>query len=483
MTLILALDQGTTSSRAAFVDQNGAIVAITKREFPQIYPRPGLVEHNPIEIWNSLVAAIQELFEKHPPKEEIAAIGISNQRETCLLWDRETLEPVGNAIVWQDRRTAPRCDALREEGKEEMIHKITGLRLDPYFSGTKLEYLFETHKGRNLCCGTIDSWLIAKLSAGKSFTTDWTNASRTLLFDIEKLTWSSELCSLFSVPQTALASPLPSISNFGTATLPGLFDAIPIGGVAGDQQAATFGQCCFTPGMAKVTYGTGAFVLLNIGEKRKTETSLLTTLLCCREKAIYALEGSLFTTGALITWLVEGLEMISTPSELEEIALDSSDGVYFVPALSGLGAPYWNPYARGMLLGLTRGTKKGHIARAALEGIAFRVTDVLKVMQRDEKLSLLRADGGSAKSDLLLQIQSDFLQIPVERPKQTELSIVGAAFLAGLSSGVWKNHEELEKLWERDKLFSPTLSFDSAQEKYTSWIKALETAIHWRASL
>ena len=487
---ILALDQGTTSSRAILFDRAGRIHGMAQQEFPQIFPQPGWVEHDANELWASQLAVAQEVLKTHDvPAGQIAAIGISNQRETTLLWNRETGSPIGNAIVWQDRRTAGLCDTLRDQGKAQMIQNKSGLVLDAYFSASKVKWLLDhvpgarAHAERGeLAFGTIDSWLAFKLCG--VHVTDTSNASRTMLFNIDSMNWDTELLELFGIPRSLLPEVVPSSGVVGS-TFAELFGApIPIAGIAGDQQAATFGQACHAAGMAKNTYGTGCFMLMNTGTKRvKSHNNLLTTVGWTLGETDYMLEGSVFMAGATVQWLRDGLGIIQHASEIEALATSVSDagGVMFVPAFSGLGAPYWDPYARGTIVGLTRGATKAHIARAALEGIAYQSADLLDAMQKDALLPLteLRVDGGAARNDLLMQFQADILGVPVVRPVVTETTALGAAYLAGLAVGYWASREELARHWREERRFIPQMSLDERSSRMHQWRRAIERAQHW----
>ncbi|MBL4883699.1 MAG: glycerol kinase GlpK [Planctomycetaceae bacterium] len=491
---ILALDQGTTSSRAILFDDQGQPVAQEQQEFRQIFPSPGHVEHDPKEIWESqLTVARSVLANSQTDADNIAAIGITNQRETIVLWERETGKTIGNAIVWQSRISNHICDRLKAEGLEQTIREKTGLVLDPYFSGTKLTWLLENDselKSRasrgEILCGTIDSYLIWKLTGGKSHVTDVSNASRTLLFDIHTQEWCDELLKIFGVPRAMLPEVVDS-SGVVAHTDPEIFGkSIPIAGVAGDQQAATFGQICFEPGMAKNTYGTGCFMLMNIGNKpRVSENGLLTTIgWRINGETVYCLEGSIFIAGAAIQWLRDGLEIISSADQTEQLATSVSDtgGVYFVPAFVGLGAPYWDAEARGLMIGLTRGTTRAHIVRAALESIAYQTYDVLDAMKRDSGINLaeLRVDGGATANDFLMQYQADILQTAVHRPVIQETTALGAAYLAGLGVGVWESQAEIAKKWTLDKEFNPQIDLAESQGHLTDWHRAIERSQGWQ---
>jgi glycerol kinase len=467
MKFILALDQGTTGSRAIIYDKRGKKIASAYREFPQYFPQPGWVEHDPEEIWQSVYATIQQVIAKVPPA-SIAAIGITNQRETTVIWDRRTGHPVYNAIVWQCRRTAERCDQLkRKKGLNDLIRKKTGLPIDAYFSATKIEWILkkikiQRSKIKSLAFGTTDSWILWKLTGGKVHSTDYTNASRTMLFNIEKLHWDKDLLKLFKIKEDILPKVLPSSGEFGkTVKLGKLPAGIPITGIAGDQQAALFGQTCFAPGEMKNTYGTGCFILLNTGRKRvNSKHGLITTLACGPEgKVAYALEGSIFIAGAAIQWLRDQLGLLKTSADSEKMALAVKDnaGVYFVPAFVGLGAPYWDQNARGTIVGLTRGANKTHLVRAALEAMCYSTKDVLETMKRESGLRIkgLRVDGGAVANNFLCQFQADILGIKILRPKIIETTSLGAAYLAGLAAEFWKSSSEIKKLWAIDRTFKP----------------------------
>ncbi len=492
---ILALDQGTTSSRAMVVDRAGAVVSIAQHPFKQIYPQPGWVEHSPVEIWSSQSGVVTEALAKVDiTARDIAAIGITNQRETTIVWDRETGEPVYNAIVWQDRRTAEFCDALRNGGDGAAIQAKTGLIPDAYFSGSKINWILKNVDGARrkaeagkLAFGTVDSWLIWKLTHGTKHVTDVTNASRTMLFNIHTMDWDDELLRLMDVPRSILPEVVASSGICATAT--GLIGGVPIAGIAGDQQAALFGQMCTTAGMAKCTYGTGAFMLLHTGEQPMASKNKLLTTVAWKigNKVEYALEGSMLMAGAVVQWLRDELQMIRTSAEIEELAasVDSSNGVVLVPAFAGLGAPHWDQYARGALVGMTRGTSRAHVARAALEGIALQATDVLEAMQADSGLPLaqVRVDGGAAANNLLMQIQSDVLGIEVVRPKNAESTVLGAAYLAGLAVGYWPDKETIARQWQVDRVFKPTTDAKTRSSVRARWRRALSRAGGWAADL
>ncbi len=494
---VLALDQGTTSSRAIVFDRAGKPVAVAQKEFEQHYPRPGWVEHDPADIWSSQIGVAAEALSRAGlQSSDLAAVGIANQRETTLLWDRRTLEPVHNAIVWQDRRTAGVVDELRAEGVEPRVRELTGLLLDPYFSGTKLAWLLdevpnarERAEAGELAFGTVDTWLTARLTSGAVHATDVSNASRTLLFDIHDLRWSDELLSLLRVPGAVLPEALPT-SGVVAEISHGPLAGVPLAALAGDQQAATFGQACFEPGSAKNTYGTGCFLVLNTGgEPTLSANKLLATVGWTRRggdgtgSPIYALEGSVFTAGAVVQWLRDGLGVIRRSSDVEALALsvEDSGGVAFVPALTGLGAPHWDPYARGAVLGVTRGTTAGHIARAALDGIALQVADVVDAMRQDSGLPMtqLRVDGGAAGNDLLMQLQADVAGVTVVRPEVVETTALGAAYLAGLAVGVWSDETEVASLWREDKRFEPRMDEAKRTAMRERWATAVERSKGW----
>jgi glycerol kinase len=490
---ILALDAGTTSVRAILFDHSGQIAAVAQREIRQIYPQPGWVEHDPEEIWSSQVAvAMEALGSVNATPGDIAAIGITNQRETSIVWDRETGEPVHNAIVWQDRRTAGMCDQLRRAGALKMIQKRTGLLLDSYFSATKVTWILDNVAGARkkaeqgkLAFGTVDSWLVWKLTSRSRHITDASNASRTLLLNIHKGQWDVELLKLFRVPASMLPEVRSSSEVYGhvNATV-GLQD-IPIGGIAGDQQAALFGQMCIKPGGTKSTYGTGCFLLQNTGAKAVDSKNRLLTTIAWKigPKTDYAQEGSVFIGGAVVQWLRDGLKLIRSAPEVDALAatVKDSGGLFLVPAFAGLGAPHWDPYARGILLGITRDATGGHVARAALEGVAFQVADLLEAMQSDtgKKLRELRVDGGLTRSELLMQFQADILGIPIVRPAVTETTALGAAYLAGLATGFWKNLQDEASQWKAEKVFEPKMRRAQAGELRARWQEALARAKEW----
>jgi len=488
MKHILALDQGTTSSRAILFDHAGSIVAVAQKEFPQIFPRPGWVEHDPRDIWSSQAGvAAEALTRARVRPEDIAAIGITNQRETTLVWDRATGEPIMNAIVWQDRRTAAICDRLRKQKLERVIRRKTGLVIDAYFSATKVQWMLQNVKGAKakakageLAFGTVDSWLVWNLTGGRVHVTDVSNASRTMLFDIAKGQWDDELLEIFGVPRSMLPEVRSSSEVYGHTDLLGT--AMPIAGIAGDQQAALFGQACLKPGMVKNTYGTGCFMLMNTGTKRIASKHNLLTTIAWRigDRTEYALEGSIFIAGAVVQWLRDGLEFFRSAPEIEALAaaVEDTGGVYLVPAFAGLGAPHWDPHARGTIVGLTRGTTKAHVSRAALEGIALQVMDVLKAMEADAGITLkeLRVDGGASANDLLMQLQADLLNVPVVRPKVLETTALGAAYLAGLAVGFWKNEAEIAKQWQTDTRFKSAMKAAARTRIVDGWERALKQA-------
>lgn len=493
MTVILALDQGTTSSRAIVFNQDGKIAATAQQEFPQYYPKPGWVEHNPLEIWGSQLSVAREALSKaNASVDDVTAIGITNQRETTVIWDKQTGEPIHNAIVWQCRRTAEMCEALKAEGFDKPIREKTGLVTDAYFSGTKVAWLLDKVDGAHekaqdgqLAFGTVDSWLIWKLTEGRLHVTDVTNASRTLLYNIHRNDWDDDILARLNIPRAILPDVRPSSEVYGETSLLG--GSIPIAGIAGDQQAATFGQVCYEPGLSKNTYGTGCFILMNTGKDAiASEAGLLTTIawqLGTAQPVIYALEGSIFIAGAAVQWLRDELQIIDTAPEVETLArlVDSSEGVYVVPAFVGLGAPHWDQYARGAIFGLTRGSNRSHIARATLESLAFQTYDVLKTMQDEAGLHLdaLRVDGGATGNDLLMQIQADVLGVPVQRPAVTETTALGAAYLAGLATGFWSSTDELVAKWSVDKTFEPSISADQRDDMLAGWQKAVDRTKDW----
>ncbi len=493
MRHVIAIDQGTTGTTVLILDEGLTLVGRKNVEFPQIFPKPGWVEHDPEQIWKSVCLALEGAMSeaKIDPK-SLAAIGITNQRETSLLWDRKTLRPERNAIVWQDRRTADACARLKAEGHEEEVRARTGLVLDPYFSGSKLQWMLDEAPDRRkraaageLCFGTIDSYLVARLSGGAAHITDVSNASRTMLLRLHSLTWDPYLLDLFDVPVKCLPA-LKSSSEIYAETkgVPGIPDGVPIAGIAGDQQAALFGQACFEPGSAKCTYGTGAFILMNTGSAvPSSESGLLSTVawqLGPDAPGTYALEGSAFIAGAAVQWLRDGLGLFQAAAEIEELAAQVEDagGVELVPAFAGLGAPHWRPEARGLLCGLTRGTTKAHVARAALEGIALQNCDIVSAMKSDsgQALRSFKVDGGAAANNLLMQFQADILNVEIVRPKMLETTALGAAFLAGLGAGVWKDKAEVKAVWCEDRRFAPSMSEDDRRARLASWNAAVAKA-------
>ncbi|MEY2423838.1 MAG: glycerol kinase [Acidimicrobiaceae bacterium] len=489
MSLVIAIDAGTTGVRAFAVDEQGQPTGWSYREFPQYFPRPGWVEHDANEIWDAVRAVLVELVDTLG--EPVAAIGITDQRETVVAWSRGTGEPKHRAIVWQDRRTAARCDELRAAGHLPMVRDRTGLVLDPYFSGSKIEWLLAEGGVRadaDLAVGTIDAWLMWKLTGGATHATEVSNASRTMLFDIRTLSWSEELCALFDVPVSALPEVRPSSGRFGVVAcgLEGL-DGVPIAGVAGDQQAALFGQACVTPGMTKNTYGTGSFVLMNVGDECPPPVEgLLTTVawqLARDAPATYAYEGAIFVTGAAVQWLRDGLGIIEHAAEIGPLAasIDDTEGVFVVPAFTGLGSPWWDPYARGTIVGITRGTSKAHLARAVVEAMAYQTRDVVDAMCKasGREVRALRADGGASVMDLLLQLQADQLQVPVARPVVQETTALGAAYLAGLAEGVWGSLDDLAVYWQLDAEFTPAVPAGVADAKHAQWQRAVERSRNW----
>jgi glycerol kinase len=493
MRYVLALDQGTTSSRAILFNEEGAPVSVSQREFEQIYPQPGWVEHDPKEIFRTQRETAREAVRKaNVPLKDIMAVGIANQRETTIVWDRQTGEPIHNAIVWQDRRTAPQCAELKEVGAESLVRERTGLVIDPYFSGTKIAWLLDHVPGARaraergeLAFGTVDTWLVWQFTGNRTHVTDPSNASRTLLFNIHMNDWDPELLELLKIPRAILPEVQPSASAFGILPATILDEPLIIGGIAGDQQAAMFGQMCHKAGMAKNTYGTGCFMLLHTGDRVVRSEHGLVATSCAQlpDTKEYALEGSVFIGGAVVQWLRDQLEFFSSSTEVEKLAasvLDSND-VYLVPAFTGLGAPYWDPDARGALLGVTRGTSKAHIARAALESIAYQSAELLDAMQKDsgQKLSELRVDGGAAANDLLMQFQADLLGVPVLRPQVLETTALGAAYLAGLTVDLWKSRDELAAHWKLDRRFEPHMERKEAEGKLARWREAVVRSRGW----
>ncbi|NCC15974.1 MAG: glycerol kinase [Clostridia bacterium] len=491
MNYILSLDQGTTSSRSILFNQQGQAVCTAQKEFTQFYPHQGWVEHDPMEIWQTQLETAREVIEKAGiSAENISAIGITNQRETTILWDKRNGRPLCNAIVWQCRRTAPFCDELKEQGYTDFFGKKTGLPIDAYFSATKIKWILENVSGAkelaskgNLLFGTIDTWLIWNLTCGQVHATDYSNASRTMLYNIHTLTWDKEILDLLEIPRGILPNVVPSSGILGY-TLPSLLGSpIPIAGVAGDQQAALFGQACYSPGAAKNTYGTGCFLLMNTGDTPVTsQNGLLTTIAWGLDNKItYALEGSVFVAGAAIQWLRDELKLISSAAETEGLCHSVKDtcGVFLVPAFTGLGAPYWDPYARGILTGLTRGANRAHIVRAAVESMAYQTYDVLHAMEQDAGIPLaeLRVDGGAAANAFLLQFQSDITGVPVLRPSTLETTALGAAYLAGLAVGYWKNLTEIRRNWQVSSAFSPRITKEAAEATYQGWKNAVMQAL------
>lgn len=492
MSYILSLDQGTTSSRAIVFNRDGQPVTIAQKEFSQIFPQPGWVEHNPEEIWSSqLSVTIEALAKGGIRHESIAAIGITNQRETTIVWNRYTGKPIYNAIVWQDRRTAEYCDTLKEQGYTDIIRQKTGLIIDAYFSATKIKWILDNVPGARemakrgeLAFGTVDSWLVWNLTGGRRHVTDVSNASRTMLLNINTLEWDKELLELLDIPENILPEVRQSSEVYGETdkhfSLP-----IKIAGMAGDQQAAMFGQMCLKPGMVKNTYGTGCFLMMNIGDKPQiSKNNLLTTIAWkINNKTVYAYEGSIFIGGAVVQWLRDGLQVIRSSSEVEKLATSvaSSDGVYFVPSFAGLGAPHWNQYARGMIVGITRGTTQAHIARAALDSIAFQTLDVLRAMEEDAGVLIpeVRVDGGATVNNSLMQFQADILQACTVRPKITETTALGAAYLAGLAVGFWENTEQTMSQWKEDRKFVPTLPKRQVDVLISNWQRAINAAKSW----
>jgi len=492
MSYVLALDQGTTSSRAIVFDEHARALGTAQSEFRQLYPQPGWVEHDPEEIWRTQIDCARGALERAGVKAaDLAAIGITNQRETALIWDRATGKPIHNAIVWQDRRTSGHCERLAQAGHEGLVRARTGLVIDPYFSGTKIAWLLEHVPGARaraeagaLAFGTVDSWLIWKLSGGAVHVTDVSNASRTMLYDIARGEWDAELLDILNVPRALLPEVRPSSGAFGETVAELLGGRVRIAGVAGDQQAALFGQGCHAPGMAKNTYGTGCFMLLHCGGERiVSRHGLVTTYAARIDTPEYALEGSVFVAGAVVQWLRDGLRMIRASVDIEELAgrVPDCGGVFFVPAFVGLGAPYWDPHARGTIVGLTRGSTEAHIARAALESIAFQSAEVLGAMQQDAgmQLSELRVDGGAAANDLLMQFQADLLGVPVVRPRVLETTALGAAYLAGMATGVWRDRREIAAQWRAERRFVPTMSRDESASRIAHWRRAVEHARGW----
>lgn len=490
---ILALDQGTTSSRAIIFDNKGQQVTAAQKDFEQHFPKAGWVEHDPVEIWTSQASVAAEAITKaNITAAQIAGIGITNQRETTILWDRNTGIPLHNAIVWQDRRTSAYCNQLKEQGHADIIREKTGLIVDAYFSATKIKWILDNVEGAReraengtVCFGTVDSWLMWKLSSGKAHLTDVTNASRTMLFNIHTLAWDEELLKIFDIPASLLPEVKSSSEVFCTTAGDVFSERIPIAGVAGDQQAALFGQLCLKPGMAKTTYGTGCFLVMNTGEKPVTSNNKLLTTIAWKigNKVNYALEGSVFIGGAAIQWLRDGISLLDHAKESEALAqgLPDNDGVYFVPALTGLGAPYWDQDARGAFFGITRGTSVAHMTRAALEAIAYQVYDVLKAMEKDagEAVTEMRVDGGATANNFLMQFQADLVRCTIKRPKMLETTALGAAYLAGLAVGYWENVEDLKELWEADQSFEPKMDAEIIKKYVHFWHKAVNRSLNW----
>lgn len=490
---ILAFDQGTTSSRAIIFDSNGSVIAVAQKEFRQIFPKPGWVEHDPNEIWSTQLGVAAEAMSKAGLNaENIAAIGITNQRETTVVWERATGKPIYNAIVWQDRRTAAYCDSLKKEGKDKLIQEKTGLIIDAYFSATKVKWILDNVEGARqkakngeLCFGTIDTWLVWNLTKGQVHVTDVSNASRTMLLNIHTLQWDGELEKLFDIPGNMLPQVRSSSEVYGETQNILTAHKIPIAGIAGDQQSALFGQMCTQQGMVKNTYGTGCFMLMNTGEKAVPSANNLLTTVAWKVNGItnYALEGSVFIAGAVVQWLRDGLGIIKSSGEVEALALkaDNTDGVFVVPAFAGLGAPYWNQHARGTIVGMTRGTTSAHIARAAIESIAYQTMDVLKAMEVDSGIAIkeLRVDGGATANNLLMQFQSDMLDTKVIRPEIIETTALGAAYLAGLAVGYWKNMQDIQSQWKIDKIFEPTMKEVTRNQLASGWRRAIGAAQAW----
>jgi glycerol kinase len=495
---VLAIDQGTTGTKVLIFDAEGSVRSSAYSEFTQHYPKPGWVEHDAEEIWATSIGLVPEALSKAGAQpSEIKAIGITNQRETSVLWDRRTGEPIGRAIVWQDRRTAAICDALKAEGLEDVFRRKTGLVVDAYFSGTKVKWLLDNTSGLRaraengeIAFGTIDSWLVWKLTGGRAHITDYSNASRTLMYNIHDLSWDRELLEILDVPEAILPSVLPSSHVYGYTDPAAFFgEKIPVAGIAGDQQAALFGQACYGEGLAKNTYGTGSFILLNTGrEAVASKEGLLTTIAwgIGREPIEYALEGAIFITGAAVQWLRDGLGIIENASETESLAmsLESNDGVYFVPALVGLGAPHWDAYARGTITGITRGTTRAHLVRAALESMCYQTRDVIEAMESASGISLkeMRVDGGAVSNNFLMQFQADILGVPVEVPQITETTSLGAAYLAGLAVGFWESREELDAKWKVARRYEPQMSEAERDRLHGRWLRAVERAKNWESN-
>ena len=492
---ILALDQGTTSSRAILFDRQGNVVAMAQQEFPQFFPQPGWVEHDPEDIWRSQTDVAREVLVRGGvAPTQVTAIGITNQRETTIVWERATGKPVYNAIVWQCRRTAATCDELKHRGLSEAVRQKTGLVIDAYFSGTKVKWLLDNTPGLRdrarrgeVLFGNVDTFLIWRLTGGRVHITDYSNASRTMLFNIHELDWDDDILAALDIPRAMLPMPAPSSALYGQTDPAWLGAAIPIAGDAGDQQAALFGQACYQPGMAKNTYGTGCFLLLNTGiHAVSSHHGLLTTVAwSVGAGTTYALEGSVFISGAAIQWLRDGLGILTSAAESETLAAHVADsgGVYFDPAFVGLGAPYWDMYARGAIVGLTRGTTRAHIVRAALEAICYQTRDVLQAMEADSGIAVsgLRVDGGASRNSLLMQLQADILGVPVVRPRVTETTALGAAYLAGLATGYWAGQDEISRLWQVDRQFEPVMTADQRESLYAGWQRAVQRAAGWAA--
>ncbi len=490
---ILALDQGTTSSRALLFDKAGNIRSVAQKEFQQIFPKPGWVEHDPSEIWSSQVSVAAEAMSKIGINGTyVSGIGITNQRETTIVWDRRTGDPIYNAIVWQDRRTSGYCDELKERGMAQKIREKTGLVIDAYFSGTKIKWILDNVDGARekarrgeLAFGTVDSWLVWKLTQGRTHITDVTNASRTMLYNIKTLEWDKEMLELMDIPKSMLPQVKSSSEIYDHTNTTFFASKVPIAGIAGDQQAALFGQMCVEEGMSKNTYGTGCFMLLNTGEKPFISKNNLVTTIAWQinGRTTYALEGSIFIGGAVVQWLRDGLGIIKSSSEVESLAaqVEDSGDLFFVPTFTGMGAPYWDQYARGLMVGISRGTTRAHIARAALEGIAYQTMDVLKVMEKDTgmKVKELRVDGGASANNLLMQFQADILNTRVVRPKVIETTALGAAYLAGLATGFWTDLEDVKKQWQLDKHFEPQMEEEQTLERKEKWADAVQRAKSW----
>jgi len=493
---ILALDQGTTSSRAILFNKKGEIYSVAQKEFTQYFPKPGWVEHDPLEIWSKQAGVAAEATTKKGLNgKNIAAIGITNQRETVVIWDKHTGDPIYNAIVWQDKRTSDYCDQLKADGKEKMIQEKTGLVIDSYFSGTKIKWILDNVEGArekakagDLILGTMDSWLIWNFTKGELHVTDVTNASRTMLFNIHTMDWDDDLLELFDIPKSMLPEVKDSSEVYGHTKTTVFASKIPIAGIAGDQMAALFGQMCTEKGMVKSTYGTGCFMLMNIGDKPIISKNKLLTTVAWRinGKTEYALEGSIFIGGAVVQWLRDGLGIIKKSRDIENLAtsVESTDGVYFLPAFAGIGAPYWDQEAKGTMFGITRGTTDAHIARASLEAIAYQTMDILKAMEADSEIDIeeLRVDGGATVNDMLMQFQSDVLNTTTVRPKVIETTALGAAYLAGLAVGFWKDMEEIQSIWKEDVKFQPTKDQDKIQEGIKGWYRAINALQSWSKS-